>query len=114
MVGRIFAAVDYRRVAWISLGVLRNTPALKRTMRARFPETRLLSGEQILCPDGKMRYFQPLRVAMYRKMLGWIRAASPTVFVYLCMESKEVWQQVFGFAPSCEKELGAQMVPKIA
>jgi len=111
MVGKIFAEVDYRRISWISLGVLRNTPGLKRTMRVRFPETRLLSGEQILCPDGKMRYFQPLRVAMYRMMLGWIRAASPTVFVYLCMESKEVWQQVFGFAPSCEKELGAQMAP---
>ena len=63
----------------------------------------------VLCPDRKLRYFQPLRVGMYRKMLRWIRSASPTVFVYLCMESKEVWQQVFGFAPSCEKELGNQM-----
>ncbi len=109
MVDRIFALVDHRRVAWISMGVLRNTPSLKRIMRQRFSSTRLLSGEQVLCPDGKMRYFQPLRVSMYRKMLRWIRAASPTVFVYLCMETKEVWEQVFGFAPSCEKELGNQM-----
>ncbi|MGH7773456.1 MAG: radical SAM protein [Candidatus Binatia bacterium] len=109
MVERIFAAVDYRRIAWLSMGVLRNTPSLKRIMRQRFPSTRLLSGEQVFCPDGKMRYFHPLRVSMYRKMLRWIRNASPTVFVYLCMESKEVWEQVFGFAPSCEKELGNQM-----
>ncbi len=109
MVGRLFAVVDHRRIAWLSMGVLRNTPGLKRIMRERFPSTRILSGEQVLCPDGKMRYFQPLRVGMYRKMLRWIRAASPTVFVYLCMESKEVWEQVFGFAPSCEKELGSQM-----
>jgi hypothetical protein len=27
------------------------------------------------------------------------------------MESREVWQQVFGFAPACEKELGNQMAP---
>jgi spore photoproduct lyase len=80
-------------------------------MRRRFPATTLLSGEQVLCPDGKMRYFYPLRVAMYRKVLGWIRQAAPTVFVYLCMESREVWEQVFGFAPSCEKELGKQMAP---
>ena len=111
MVERIFTVVDQRRIAWLSMGVLRNTPALKRTMRKRFPSTRLLSGEQVLCPDGKMRYFQPLRVKMYRKMLRWIRNASPTVFVYLCMESREVWEQVFGFAPSCEKELGNQMGP---
>jgi len=109
MVERIFATVDQRRVAWLSMGVLRNTPGLKRIMRERFPSTRLLTGEQVLCPDGKMRYFQPLRVEMYRKMLRWIRAASPTVFVYLCMESKEVWEEVFGFAPSCEKELGRQL-----
>ena len=26
-------------------------------------------------------------------------ALHPTVKIYLCMESREVWQQVFGFAP---------------
>jgi spore photoproduct lyase len=65
----------------------------------------------VLGPDGKLRYFQPLRVAMYRKMLGWMRRAAPTVKVYLCMESREVWRQVFGYAPSCEKELGMQLAP---
>jgi spore photoproduct lyase len=78
-------------------------------MRARFPTAQLSTGEQVICPDGKLRYFQPLRIDMYRKMLHWIRRAAPAVFVYLCMESKEVWQQVFGFAPSCEKELGNQI-----
>ncbi len=108
---QLFATVDWRRIVWLSMGVLRTTPDLKRTMRARFPRSRLVTGEQVLCPDGKLRYFQPLRVAMYRKMLAWIRSAAPTAKVYLCMESKEVWQQVFGFAPSCEKELGNQMAP---
>ena len=106
MLDQTFATVDWRRISWLSMGVLRTTPGLKRTMRDRFPRTHLLTGEQVLCPDGKLRYFQPLRVEMYRKMLRWIRRAAPTVKVYLCMESKEVWQQIFGFAPSCEKELG--------
>lgn len=109
MVERTFATVDWRRVSWLSLGVLRNTPGLKRTMRERFPRTELLTGEQVLCPDGKFRYFQPLRVEMYRKMVAWIRQAAPTAKIYLCMESKEIWQQVFGFAPSCEKELGNEL-----
>ncbi len=111
MLEQLFGTVDWRRIAWLSMGVLRTTPDLKRAMRARFPRSRLIAGEQVFCPDGKLRYFQPLRVAMYRKMLGWIRAAAPTLKVYLCMESKEVWQQVFGYAPSCEKELGNQMAP---
>jgi len=113
MIERIFSVIDHRRVVWISMGVLRNTPNLKRIMRQRFPSSRLLSGEQLLGPDGKMRYFHPLRVGMYRKMLRWIRQASPMVFIYLCMESREVWEQVFGFSPSCEKELGNRMIAGI-
>jgi DNA repair photolyase len=112
MLEEIFATIDWRRLSWLSLGVLRETPGLKRRMRERYPQSRLLTGEQVLCPDGKMRYFQPLRVEMYRNMVRWIRRHAPTVKVYLCMESREVWQQVFGFAPACEKELGNQMAPR--
>ena len=103
-----FSSVDWRRIAWLSMGVLRDTPSLKRIIRERFPRTQLLTGEQVLCPDGKLRYFQPMRVDIYRKMLHWIRRAAPTVKVYLCMESKEVWEQVFGFAPSCERSLATK------
>jgi spore photoproduct lyase len=112
MLEQLFAAVDWRGLSWLSLGVLRQTPGLKRAMRARFPRTGLLTGEQVLCSDGKFRYFQPLRVAMYRKMVRWIRRSAPTVKIYLCMESRQVWEQVFGFAPACEKELGNQMAPE--
>ncbi|MFQ5684369.1 MAG: radical SAM protein [Candidatus Binatia bacterium] len=109
MVEKIFAVVDHGRVATLSMGVLRNTRGLQQIIRDRFPSTRILSGEQVLGSDGKMRYFQPLRVGMYRKMLRWIRRVAPTAFVYLCMESREVWEQVFGFVPSCEKELGNRL-----
>ena len=109
VVHRLFARLDHRRMAWISMGVLRTTPSLKRVMRQRFPATRILSGEQVPCPDGKMRYFQPLRVAMYRKMRQWIRNAAPLVPIYLCMETREVWDQVFGYFPSCGKELGNEL-----
>ncbi len=113
MIEEIFESIDWRGLSWLSLGVLRQTPSLKRIMRQRFPQTELLGGEQVLCPDGKLRYFQPLRVEMYRKMVRWIRRFAPTVQIYLCMESREVWQQVFGFAPACERELGNLMAPVV-
>lgn len=113
LVEQLFAMVDWKGISWLSMGVLRNTPGLKRAMRERFPGTRLLAAEQLPNPDGKLRYFQPLRIEMYRTMLGWIRRRAPTVKVYLCMESKHVWEQVFGYAPSCEKELGAQLDPHV-
>lgn len=113
LVDQLFATVDWRRISWLSMGVLRNTPGLKRAMRERLPRTRLLAAEQVPNSDGKLRYFQPLRIEMYRNMLGWIRRIAPTVKVYLCMESRHVWEQVFGYAPSCEKELGAQLDPHV-
>jgi hypothetical protein len=50
---------------------------------------------------------------MYRAMVQWMRRAAPTVKIYLCMETREVWEQVFGYAPACEKDLGNQMAPKL-
>lgn len=107
---RLFSAVDPRRVAWISLGSLRLTPALRATMRRRFPQTRLLSGEQVRCADGKWRTFQPLRVKMYRTLTSWLRQAAPTVPLYMCMETAPVWEKVFGQAPSCDKEVARSLI----
>jgi hypothetical protein len=33
-------------------------------------------------------------------MGAWLREVDPDLFIYLCMESKEVWEEVFGWAPS--------------
>ncbi len=104
-IDRLFSAIDPHRVAWISLGSLRLTPTLRATVRRRFPRTRLLSGEQVRCADGKWRTFQPLRVKMYRTISTWLRQAAPTAPLYMCMETAPVWEKVFGQAPSCDKEV---------
>jgi len=102
---RIFSAIDARRVAWVSVGSLRMTPALRTTVRRRFPQTRILSGEQVPCGDGKWRTFQALRVKMYRAVTGWLKEAAPTVPMYMCMETAAVWGKVFGQVPSSDKEV---------
>jgi len=78
-IARVFSQIDPRRVAWVSLGSLRLTPNLRATVRRRFPRTRLLSGEHVLCADGKWRTFQALRVKMYRTVTEWLREAAPHV-----------------------------------
>ena len=108
-IAQLFSAIDPRRVAWLSLGSLRLTPALRAAVRRRFPGTRLLSGEQVQCQDGKWRTFQPLRVKMYRTLSGWLRQAAPTVPLYMCMETAPVWEKVFGQAPSCDKEVAQSL-----
>jgi spore photoproduct lyase len=112
-IDRIFSAADARRVAWVSVGGLRLTPRLRAIVRARFPESRVLTTEQVPCRDGKWRDFQPLRVKMYRALVGWIKEAAPSVPVYLCMETREVWEKVFGRAPSGDREVAAGLTRPI-
>jgi spore photoproduct lyase len=56
-------------------------------------------GELFPGKDAKFRYLKDIRVEMYQKMAQWLREEDPTLFIYLCMESQEVWNQVFGWSP---------------
>lgn len=98
VVRQIFSVVDPRDVAWISLGALRFTPHLRERLIERHPGSRLPLGEFVPGHHGKLRYFRPVREEIYRKMNAWIRECAPGVAVYLCMESRLVWERSLGGA----------------
>jgi len=104
-VAQVFAALTPAEITYMSLGSLRFAPALKKVVQARFPRSRLMYAELFPGADGKMRYFKPLRTEMYTRMLGWIRQHTTALPLYLCMESQEIWRQVFGTAPACNTAL---------
>jgi spore photoproduct lyase len=112
LVAAVAAAVPAARLAWISMGALRFSPGLRTKVRQRFPGTPLLAGEQVPSADGKWRDFQPLRVAMYRRVRDVVTAALPAVPLYLCMETPDVWQRVFGAPPPGEQALGARLAAR--
>lgn len=72
------------------LGVFRYTPGLWRVIRDRFPNSWLRMQESVPSADGKYRYFKPLRLEMYRRIIGWLREAFPDLHIELCMESPEM------------------------
>lgn len=108
VVEQIFARVDPRQVAWVSLGSLRLTPRLKTAIRARHERGQILSGELVPCADGKERAWRGLRVKMYRRMLAWLRAVDPEMQLYICMEPAGVWEKVMGEAPA-DRDLGRRL-----
>ncbi|MCC6850640.1 MAG: radical SAM protein [Deltaproteobacteria bacterium] len=112
LVATLAAALPAARVAWVSMGALRFSSGLRRAVRARFPGSPLLTGEQVRSADGKWRDFQPLRVAMYRLVRRYVEEALPDVPLFLCMETPEVWQRVFGAAPLGEQALGARLAAR--
>lgn len=96
------AILDYvppEKLLWISLGAFRAPPALFKAIREDHPDSRITTGESFPGADGKLRYLKPIRVEMYRKMVKWIRKETPDLFIYLCMERRDVWEKVFGFSP---------------
>lgn len=99
VVERIFSRVRAEDVAWISLGTFRFMPALKAIIQERFADSRIVYGEFVQGLDNKMRYFKPLRIELYRKMVAWIRDRAPDVLVYFCMEDDEVWRKCTGGIP---------------
>jgi spore photoproduct lyase len=100
VISSLFNRIDSKRVIWISLGGFRYPPKLKTIVKERFPKTRIFLGELFPGKDAKFRYFREIRVEMYRKMVRWLKEVNSDLFIYLCMESKEVWEEVFGWSPS--------------
>jgi len=101
----LFKQIDPKRVIWISLGGFRYPPQLKKISKERFPKTGIFLGELFPGKDGKFRYLKEIRLEMYQKMVQWLREEAPSSFVYLCMESREVWEKVFGWSPSSSRHL---------
>jgi len=114
VVKKIFSYVSPENIVWISLGTFRFMPSLKPLIQKRFPKSKIIYGEFITGLDGKMRYFKPLRIAVYQKIIDSIRKLAPQVCIYFCMEDDEVWQKSLGFTASdqgsLEKMLDEQAV----
>jgi spore photoproduct lyase len=91
---RELGAFPADRVAWISLGTIRYTPAL----REKIGDRPYLLDEFVPGTDGKYRYPQKERVAVYR----WFRRRLAELLpapTYMCMESAAVWRRSFGALP---------------
>ncbi|HSQ85221.1 MAG TPA: DNA photolyase [Desulfobacterales bacterium] len=100
VIEQLFSNISSRNIVWISLGTFRFVPALKPIIQERFPNSKIIYGEFISGLDGKMRYFKPLRINLYKKIVTCIRDYAPDMVIYFCMEDDEVWQKSLGFVPS--------------
>jgi len=113
VIEKIFERIDGKGIIWISLGGFRFPPYLKPIIHNRFPTSKILWGELFPGNDGKFRYLKSLRVEMYRKIVGWLRDYEPNLFIYLCMESREVWEKVFGWSPKNNKALDGLFAQRV-
>ncbi|HUX13964.1 MAG TPA: radical SAM protein [Spirochaetia bacterium] len=87
-------ALGAYRVAWISMGTVRFPASLQESISDR----PYMYDEFVPCRDGKFRYLQKERIALYRRLRDLLRTVTDAP-VYLCMESAAVWTTLFDAPP---------------
>lgn len=108
VIDSLFSRINPSRIAWISLGSLRFPKPLKSLIRKRFPSTKNIYQEMVSGIDGKLRYFKPLRIELYQKIVKAIRSyGGKEVPLYFCMESEEVWKKVLDKEPGSKEDVEA-------
>jgi spore photoproduct lyase len=95
----LFSKISPKSIAWISLGCFRFIPPLKKIIQNKYPKSHIIYDEFIPGMDKKMRYPQPIRIKIYSALTRLIRKRAPEAFIYLCMESPEVWKDAVDVAP---------------
>jgi len=106
---QLFEEIRPENIVWISMGTFRFMPALKAIIEQRFNDSDIVYGEFIPGLDGKMRYFKPLRIRLYRAMVQSLQAHSPKILAYLCMEDDQVWENSFGYVLESDAGLAAML-----
>ena len=109
VIKKLFETVSPDNIVWISIGTFRYIPTLKNIIETRFKNSKIVYGEFIKGLDNKMRYFKPIRIEFYKKIINYIKKIAPEVLVYFCMEDEKVWQKSFGFTPDQKGGLAAML-----
>lgn len=86
LVAEIAKTVPAESIVWISIGTLRFNRELKKFIECRFPQNIILDEDFYLSFDGKMRYAETERQAVYNYLKPMLENTFPQTVVYLCME----------------------------
>jgi spore photoproduct lyase len=86
--------IDKKKIAWISVGLLRYPSELSSIIRERHPQSFILTGESVKCDNFKMRYFITFRKKTYDNIFKLIKKRFEGVNCYICMDTQNLWDIV--------------------
>ncbi len=105
LIHTLFTAVDTEKIAWISMGCFRYSSGFKEICRDFAHGGELFVEEMFPGQDGKFRYLKKKRIAVYKKIKEFIELYTHIPFLYMCMESRDVWGAVFDRAYRSSRDL---------
>jgi len=104
-------------VLFVSLGSMTLIKPVIQKLRERGFPSKILQMEMVSDPNGKMTYPDEIKSKMYRRLYQGFSTWHSDVFFYLCMETPEIWKNLFGYAygsnEEFEKEFGKAVRRKI-
>jgi spore photoproduct lyase len=98
LIARVISLFRPEEVLWISLGCITLLKGFAQDFRLKYRHSKLLQMETETTPDGKITYAFAVRERLYRNALQALEPWRGSVFQYLCMEHKPMWDAVMGFA----------------
>jgi len=78
------------KIQSIGVSCLRFTKGLMKKLEKTAPE--LLLDEFVVCPDGKYRYFRPIRTRIYIQLIALLKEKLPNVKLFLSTEPAYIWK----------------------
>jgi spore photoproduct lyase len=105
-------------VLFISLGSVTLIKPVLKKIRALGNPTKMTQIDFVTDPHGKLTYPDAAKIELFRSLHSALEPWHEKVFMYLCMEKREIWQAVFGRAyasnEAFERAFGTGIMGKIA
>ncbi len=112
VISRLFRLVPAASIRWVSLGTLRFAEEFWKVIHARHRDRPIFFAEMVIGRDGKWRYFKPLRLQIYSRIVEMIKTyGGLRIPLYFCMEDEEAWEMVLKTKPEGRRSFGRFFTP---
>ncbi|MGB3563857.1 MAG: spore photoproduct lyase family protein [Thermoanaerobaculia bacterium] len=101
---RLLARFEPHEVGFVSMGSVTLIRPVVQEIRRRGGETKILQMELTPDPHGKLTYPRQIKLDLFGHLHESLRPWHREVFFYLCMETDEIWRQVFGRSYATNEE----------
>jgi spore photoproduct lyase len=115
---RLMSGFKTEEVLFISFGSVTLIKPVIQKIRALGYPTKILQAELAPDPHGKLTYADEVKIKLFKTMYDALAPWRDRVFIYLCMEKAEIWENAFGYVyrnnDEFEKEFGRKTMGKIS
>lgn len=85
-------------ISFISFGSLTFIKPVIKQIREKKIDTKILQMPTGLDPNGKITYTKELKIKLYKTLYSYFsQEFKDNVYFYLCMETKDIWNEVLGY-----------------